>query len=86
MAQKSAHSHLIQISSGIAWDNAVAIFFTKRVWDGWFHQEEILILDEYVLKRSYIRVFLSGVLARLKICLLKRLAHKNNRNTTVPWL
>lgn len=55
MAQKSARSHLNQVSSGIAWANAMAIFFTKQVWDGWFHQQEILNLDEYVLMRSYIK-------------------------------
>lgn len=33
----------------------MAIFFTKQVWDGWFHQQEILNLDEYVLMRSYIK-------------------------------
>lgn len=60
MAQKSAHSHLKQVSSGIAWANTMANFFTQRVWDGWFHQEDILILGEYVLMRSYAKSYPIG--------------------------
>lgn len=60
MAQKSAHSYLNQVSSGIAWADAMAIFFPKWVWDVWFYQQEILILDKYVLMRPYISSFPIG--------------------------